>query len=107
LFGEPTLTLGQTIGLLSPELLLLLAGLLVLGLDAIYPHNEEKEWLPYVALAGLVAALIATIALWGYDTRVLSVLSCDPFALIVKMVALVAMGIVVLVSDVYIRAHSR
>ena len=107
MFGEPTLTLGQTIGLLSPELLLLLAGLIILGLDAISPHKEEKAWLPRVTLAGLAAALVAAIMLWGYNTRVLAVLSCDPFALVIKMVALVAMGIVVLVSDVYIRAHSR
>ncbi|RLC78457.1 MAG: NADH-quinone oxidoreductase subunit N [Chloroflexi bacterium] len=107
MFGEPTLTLGQTIGLLSPELLLLLAGLVILGLDAISPHKEEKPWLPRVALIGLAAALVATIMLWGYNTRVLAVLSCDPFALMVKMVALVAMGIVILASDVYIRAHSR
>ncbi|RLC99689.1 MAG: NADH-quinone oxidoreductase subunit N [Chloroflexi bacterium] len=107
MFGEPTLTLGQTIGLLSPELLLLLAGLVILGLDAISPRKEEKPWLPRVALIGLAAALVATIMLWGYNTRVLSVLSCDPFALMVKMVALVAMGIVILASDAYIRARSR
>jgi NADH-quinone oxidoreductase subunit N len=106
-YGEPTLTLGQTLWLLSPELVLLLAGLLVLGLDAIRPRQEERRWLPYVALAGLVGALIATITLWGWNTRVLFVLSCDPFALVVRMVALVAMGIVVLASDAYIRARSR
>ena len=106
-YGDPTLTLGQTLWLLSPELVLLLAGLLILGLDAIRPRQEEKRWLPYVALAGLIGALVATIALWGWNTRVLSALSVDPFALIVKMVALVAMGIVILASDAYIRARSR
>nr|HID12392.1 NAD(P)H-quinone oxidoreductase subunit 2 [Anaerolineae bacterium] len=105
-FGEPTLTLGQTLWLLSPELVILLAGVLILGLDAVHPRQEEKRWLPYVALAGLAGALIATITLWGCNTRVLFVLSCDPFALVVKMVALVAMGIVILASDVYIRARS-
>ena len=87
-FGAPTLTLGQTLWLLSPELVLLLAGLLVLGLDAIRPtsassaepRQEEKRWLPYVTLARLAGALIATITLWGpvNITRVLFVLSCDP-----------------------------
>jgi NADH-quinone oxidoreductase subunit N len=93
--------------LLSPELLLLFAGLLILGLDAIRPRQEEKRWLPYVALVGLAGSLIATITLWGCSTRVLFVLSCDPFALMVKMIALVAMGLVILASDVYIRTHSR
>jgi NADH-quinone oxidoreductase subunit N len=106
-FGEPTLTLWQILWLLSPELMLLVVGLLVLGLDMIRPRQEEKRWLPYVTLAGLAGALIATVTLWGCNARVLFVLSCDPFALVVKMVALVAMGIVILVSDVYIRARSR
>jgi proton-translocating NADH-quinone oxidoreductase chain N len=106
-FGEPTLTLGQTLWLLSPELALLLAGLLVMGLDAVRPHREEKRWPPYVALGGVAVALIATATLWGCDTRVLFVLTCDPFALMIKAVALVATGFVVLVSDAYIRAHSR
>lgn len=106
-FGEPTLTLGQTLRLLSPELLLLLTALLVMSLDAIQLGREDKRWLPYVTLAGLAASLIATITLWGCNTRVLFVLSCDPFALVVKAVALVAVGLVVLISDVYIRTHSR
>jgi proton-translocating NADH-quinone oxidoreductase chain N len=78
-----------------------------MGLDAIRPRREEKRWLPYVALGGLALALSATFTLWGCDTRVLYVLSCDPFALVVKAVALVATAFVVLMSDVYIRAHSR
>ena len=93
--------------LLSPELVLLLAGLLILGLDAIYPRQEKKHWLPYVALAGLAGALIATITLWGHNTRVFSMLSCDPFALMVKMITLVALGIVILASEAYIRSRSR
>ncbi len=105
-FGEPTLELGQTLWLISPELVLLLAGLLVMGLDAIRPHREEKRWVPYVALGGLAVALIATVTLWGCNTRALFVLACDPFALVVKAVALVATGFVVLVSDVYMRMHS-
>ncbi|MGD9029903.1 MAG: NADH-quinone oxidoreductase subunit N [Anaerolineae bacterium] len=105
-FGEPTLTLGQRLWLLSPELVLLLAGVLVMGLDAIRPRREEKRWLPYVALGGSALALIATITLWGSDTQVVFGLSCDPFALVVKAIALVAAAVVILLSDVYIRTHS-
>jgi proton-translocating NADH-quinone oxidoreductase chain N len=93
--------------MLSPELVLLLAGLLIMGLDAIRPHREEKRRLPYVALGGLVLALVATFTLWGCDTPVVFGLSCDPFSLVVKAVALVATSLVVLISDVYIRTHSR
>jgi proton-translocating NADH-quinone oxidoreductase chain N len=93
--------------MLSPELVLTLAGLLVLGLDAARPRSEDKRWLPYVALAGLAGAFAATITLWGCNRRVLYVLSCDSFALVAKMVALGAMGIVILVSDAFIRVRSR
>ncbi len=106
-FGDSTLTLGETLWLLSPELVLLVMGLLILLLDAINPHSERKGWLPYVALAGLAGSFVATITLWGWDTQVLSVLSCDTFALMVKMIALAAMGIVILASDVYMQANSR
>lgn len=106
-FGEQTLTLGQTLWLLSPELVLVVAGVLILALDAIRPHQEEKRWLPAVALAGLGGALVATATLWGCNARVLYVLSCDSFALVVKIAALLAVGIVVLVADTYIRARTR
>jgi NADH-quinone oxidoreductase subunit N len=106
IFAEQTPTLGRTLWLLSPELVLLLAGVLILLLDAIRPDRKEKRWLPYVALTGLVAAMAASATLWGCNARVLYVLSCDPFSLAIKMVALLAMGIVVLASDSYIRARS-
>jgi len=106
-FGEPTLTFGQTLWLLSPELALLVAGFVVMGLDAIHPHREDKRWLPYVALAGLGVALVATATLWGCNARVLYVLSCDAFALVIKILALLAGAIVVLLSDVYIREQVR
>lgn len=97
----------ETLWLLSPELALLLAALLILGLDALYPHQEEKHRLPYIALAGLGGALVATISLWGCHVRVLYVLSCDSFALVIKMFALVAVGLIVLLSETHVRAHSR
>jgi len=106
-FGKPALTLVETLWLLSPELVLLLAALLILGLDALRPRWEGRWRVPHVALAGLSGALIATISLWGCNTRMLHVLSCDGFALIVKMFALVAVGLIVLLSDAYVRAHSH
>jgi proton-translocating NADH-quinone oxidoreductase chain N len=106
-FGEPTHTLAETLWLLSPELVLLVAGVLIMVVDAIMPQQRERRWLPYAALAGLAGALIAAVTLWGCDTRVLYVLSCDPFGLMVKMIAMVALGIVVLASDAYIRARGQ
>jgi len=101
------LTLGQTLWLLSPELALLLVGLLILGLDTLRPRWEGRWRPPYMALAGLGGALIATISLWGCHVRVLYVLSCDGFALVIKMFALVTVGLTVLLSDAYMQAHGR
>jgi proton-translocating NADH-quinone oxidoreductase chain N len=99
--------LAETLWLLSPELVLLVAGVLIMVLDATFSPREGRRWLPYATLAGLAGALIATATLWGCDTRVMYVLSCDAFAVMVKMITLVAMGVVVLASDTYIRARGE
>ncbi|MBN1178742.1 MAG: NADH-quinone oxidoreductase subunit N [Anaerolineae bacterium] len=102
-----TLTFGQTVWALSPELVLLVTAILVLILDVVRPHQEGKRWPPYVTLAGLAVAGAAVVSLWlaGCNTRVLAVVSCDPFSLAVKFIALLAMAIVVLSSDVFIRTR--
>ena len=98
-------TLEQTLWLLSPELALLLAAGILLGLDALHPRQDERRWLPIVALAGLAGALVATITLWDCSARVLCVFSCDNFALAINGIALVATGIVVLISSYYVRTR--
>jgi len=115
-FGEPTLTLGQTLWLLSPELVLLATGMLILALDAVRPHQENKRWLPYVALAGLALSGVAVFSLWllqaslpettVFSVRVLNVLAADSFSLAIKAIALLAIGIVVVASDVYVRSRN-
>ncbi|HET91121.1 MAG TPA: NADH-quinone oxidoreductase subunit N [Chloroflexi bacterium] len=107
MFGEPTLTIGETLGLLAPELLLLITALSILGVEAFLPHDEERRWIPRATLTGLALALIATMALWNNTAPVLAVLSCDPFALTIKAIMLIAAGLVVLTADVYIRNHTQ
>ncbi len=59
------MTLAKTIGLLSPELVLLAAGLVILLLDMLWhDHEGKKGWLPYLALAGLGGSLAALIVSW-------------------------------------------
>lgn len=103
---EPTLSWGRALWLLSPELILLLASLLVLGVDAGRPHQTRKRWnLSRLTLLGLAGALAATLTLWGCNVRVFAVLSCDPFALTVKIIGLAAVGLVVLASEAYLQVH--
>ena len=82
------MTVSQILGLLSPQLVLLLTGLLVLALDLIW-GEERKGWLPYVALLGLVVTLAATVTLWGREEVLFQgVFVVDPFALFFQLVAL-------------------
>ncbi len=93
----------QTLWQLSPELVLLLMGGILLGLDALRPYWDASRWTPYVALAGLLGAYVSVVTLWGHEGRVLGVLVCDGFALVVKAMALLATGLVVLIASEYIR----
>jgi len=91
------LTVSQIVSL-SPQLILLLAGLLVLALDLIW-GEERKGWLPYVALLGLVGTLVTTVVFWGREEALLGgVFVLDPFALFFQVIAVVAAGLVILTS---------
>jgi proton-translocating NADH-quinone oxidoreductase chain N len=100
-------SLGQTLWHLSPELVLLLTGGILLGLDALRPYRDFGRWMLYVALAGLGGALVATATLWGTDARILVVLSCDSFSLVINAITLVAMGLVALISSPHIGADQH
>ncbi len=90
----------------SPELALLAAALVALALDALRTR-EAKRYLPSVAMAGLCGALIATASLWGRDLHLGAPLVADEFALAVNLVALAALGLLVLVSAAAVEHHPR
>jgi NADH-quinone oxidoreductase subunit N len=102
------LTLAETLRLLSPELILLFTGLAVLVVDLIWRDEGRKTlWVPGLALAGLVAALIATFLLWGTpQTRVLALMAVDPFALFFKGVAIGTVALVILAAVPYLKDRS-
>lgn len=109
-FGQAELNLLETLWALSPELILLLAGVLVLGLD-LARRRHPQPWLPYIGLGATLLAGIATLSLWPLAEQealsVLYVLRLDTFALAVKAVALVALAVVILTADDFIQDHSR
>lgn len=98
--------------LLSPELMLLLAALFILGMETASRSQKAKRGTLYIALGGVTGALIATFTLWHSNTQVqtlqslLPMLSCDPFALAVKAITLVSTGIVLLIFDPHL-AHTQ
>ena len=96
---------SQTLYLLSPELILLLTGLLVLILDLGW-RNQKKSWLPYVALGGLAATLLVVGLLWNQDVMQLEgMYIVDRFALLFKGIAVVTTSLVILIAMEFMQAH--
>jgi NADH-quinone oxidoreductase subunit N len=104
--------LGETLQLLSPELILLLTGLVVLCVDFIWREEASGEgkkalWMPALALVGLGAALAATILLWETPaTQVLTLMVVDRYTLFFKVIATATVGLVVLASVPYLRGRT-
>jgi NADH-quinone oxidoreductase subunit N len=108
----------ETFQLLSPELILLLTGIVVLVVDLAWRDEASSEgeaprvrktiWVPALALVGLGAALLATILLWGTPpTTVLAMMAVDPFALFFKVIALVCVMLVILAAVPYLQDRTR
>ena len=108
----------ETFRLLSPELILLLTGIVVLVVDLAWrdetssegevPRANKTIWVPALALIGLGAALLATILLWDTPpTTVLAMMAVDPFALFFKAIALVCVMLVILAAVPYLQDRTR
>ncbi|MBN1259516.1 MAG: NADH-quinone oxidoreductase subunit N [Anaerolineae bacterium] len=105
--GELMFDPGDIFRYLLPELILLATALLVLALDLLV-SGERKHRCTFVAMAGMIGALAASIVLWAgtSQTRTLAILVFDPLALMIKILAILAILIVALLSDDYVRARS-
>ena len=93
---------------LSPQLLLLVWALLVLGLDLVV--KKAKDGLAYLALAGFVPPLVAAIylLLQGTNQSLFSnMVRVDAFSLYFAIIACLATGLVVLASMEYMKARTR
>lgn len=112
---------SETLKLLSPELILLLTGLVVLVVDFVWRENAPGESsaeassggkktvvVPALALIGLGAALVVTVLLWNTPpTLVLSMMAMDPFALFFKIVAITCVMLVILAAVPYLQGRTR
>ena len=97
------MTVSQILDLLSPQLVLLVTGLLVLALDLILGETK-KGWLPYVALLGLIGALVTTTTLWG-ERQEAGVFVVDSYSLFFQIIAVSATGLVILTSIGYLNGR--
>ncbi len=87
-----------------PEVILLVAGLLILLADLVTPPGR-KGWLALVGLAGVVGALASTVMLWAGGMNgdaFYGMVNDDHLALFANVVILFAVGIGLLFSPGYI-----
>lgn len=97
----PPPTVG--LGTLLPALIVVSTAIVVLMLDLL-PPRESKAHLALVALGGVIAALLATLATWGRAGRGFrDMIVLDDYALFFHLVICYAAALVVLVSVDYLR----
>ncbi len=87
----------ESVRLLTPELIVSGAGLLLLGIEA-FAVKRLKSLALTAALLSLVAALVALVSLFPQG-RVFGLLVLDPFALFFKFIALIAAMLILLLSE--------
>jgi proton-translocating NADH-quinone oxidoreductase chain N len=107
-------TFGEVVYLTLPEVIIFCFAILAFGFDlaatrlrrnaygVLIARPQRVSWLPYFALAGLTLALLATALLPGANQALFSgMFAVDPFAIFFKVVAYLAVGLVVLFSVDY------
>jgi len=88
-----------------PEVVMCVAGLLVLTLD-FWLRTRRNAWLGYLALAGVAATGLALIPGWGQTQTAFSgLLVADPFASFFKLVVLLAAGLTILIAIRYLETE--
>lgn len=100
------MTLAQIIELLLPQLILLITVLAIFIAD-LADTRKEKGWAPYLALAGILAALIASSLQWGREVSFLgNMMRVDRFSVFFNGVVLAASALSVLLAISYMRPRT-
>jgi proton-translocating NADH-quinone oxidoreductase chain N len=93
------------LSLLSPEITLTTFALLVLGLDL--ASKRLKDALAYVAMGGLILAIVVTALLFGSQGSLFSeMVTVDSFALYFKIIACLTAGLVILSSIAFMKTKT-
>ena len=95
----------EDLALLSPEITLTIFALLVLGLDLAF--KRLKDALAYVAIGGVILAIVVTALLFGTQRSLFSgMLVVDSFAFYFKIIACLATGLVILSSIAFMKERT-
>ena len=98
---------ADTLRLLLPEIILILAGLLVIIIDLATKRRAEDRLLAAVAVVGLLLAAVAAFTLRGSNPQpLLDMLAVDGFSTFLMVAVLVGMALVVLYSMDYMKERS-
>ncbi len=97
----------QTLIRLAPELIIIIAAVVVIFAD-LYTRRRTARWLlPGITVAALLLSLVASFTLWATQERLAFTLAADSFAYFFKMVAAVVVVLVVLAGMHYMQARTR
>jgi proton-translocating NADH-quinone oxidoreductase chain N len=104
-----TLNVIDTIRLLSPELVLLITGFVVIGVDLARRREDEGRTAAAVAVVGLLLAAFQAIYLYvvAPNTIVLSTLAIDLYGMFFKVAAFVGVALVVIASVNFMAGRSK
>jgi len=104
-----TLNPMDIVKLLSPELILLVTGFVVIIADLVRRRDDDGRTSAIVALVGLVLAFVAVVALIvsGASSVVAFTMAVDPYALFFKATAIIAVALVILASIQFMKGRSR
>jgi len=96
------LSLAEILTLLLPQLILLATALAVMIGDLIDRNAGRKQWPPYLAVAGLVAAMAATASHWGTDLSLLGgMFRVDAFSIFFGVLVMMGTALAVLAAVSY------
>ena len=98
------LTAQLNAGVIIPEAIVLGTLLIVLIGDLIVGRSQASKWTPYVAIAGLIGAVVALYFQWDItdSTAFLGAFSGDALSVIFRGIIAAAAAITVLMSVRYV-----
>ena len=96
--------LGLDYGAILPELIVVGTAIVVLFLELVVPPNR-RDWLATVTVAGLLAALVASLPLWGQNRSAFGdTVVADSLAAFFNVLLIVISIFTVLISPRFLRA---
>jgi proton-translocating NADH-quinone oxidoreductase chain N len=103
------LNVSQMLRLLSPELILLITGFVVIGVDLAQHREDDGRTAATLSVIGLVLAAIATLFLYMSHPGeiVLSTMAIDAYALFFKTVSIIGVALVIIASVHYMAGRSK